>query len=96
MKGIVSLHGTLANPTPADARNIKGNVLVLHGADDPVTSPKQIEDFKEEMKNAGVDMTYVTYSQTRHSLHNTVRRQRQHQGLRLQRTLGEARLDRDG
>ena len=67
VKGIVSLHGTLANPTPADARNIKGNVLVLHGADDPVTSPKQIEDFKEEMKNAGVDMTYVTYSQTRHS-----------------------------
>jgi len=67
VKGIVSLHGTLANPTPADARNIKGHVLVLHGADDPVTPPKQIEDFKEEMKNAGVDMTYVTYSQTRHS-----------------------------
>lgn len=66
VKGIVSLHGTLENPTPADARNIKGSVLVLHGADDPVTSPKQVEDFKEEMKRAGVDMTYVTYSQTRH------------------------------
>ena len=67
VKGIVSLHGTLANPTPADAKNIKGSVLILHGADDPVTSPKQIEDFKEEMKAAGIDMTYVTYSQTRHS-----------------------------
>jgi dienelactone hydrolase len=67
VKGIVSLHGTLANPTPDDAKNIKGKVLVLHGADDPVTPPKQIANFNEEMKNAGVDMTYVTYSQTRHS-----------------------------
>jgi dienelactone hydrolase len=67
VKDIVSLHGTLANPTPADAKNIKGHVLVLHGADDPVTPPKQIEEFKEEMKSAGVDLTYVSYSQTRHS-----------------------------
>ena len=32
-------HGTLTTPTPDDAKNIKGRVLVMHGADDPVSGP---------------------------------------------------------
>jgi dienelactone hydrolase len=37
--GVVSFHGGLGTPTPADAANIKGRVLVLHGADDPHVPP---------------------------------------------------------
>ncbi len=33
--GVVSFHGGLSTPTPEDAKNIKGKVLALHGADDP-------------------------------------------------------------
>ena len=33
--GIVSFHGGLDSPTPADGKNIKCKVLVCHGADDP-------------------------------------------------------------
>jgi dienelactone hydrolase len=66
-KAIVTFHGSLSNPTPEDAKNIKGKVLVLHGADDRAVGPKEVDAFKEEMKAAGSDLTFVAYSQTVHS-----------------------------
>ena len=36
--GIVSFHGGLDSPTPADGKNIKCKVLICHGADDPLKS----------------------------------------------------------
>ncbi|MFZ4768099.1 MAG: dienelactone hydrolase family protein, partial [Roseimicrobium sp.] len=35
LKGVVSFHGGLSTPTPADARNINCEMLVCHGAADP-------------------------------------------------------------
>lgn len=67
VKAIVSLHGSLSNPTPEDAKNIKGKVLVLHGADDPAVPVKEVDTFKAEMKDAKVDMQFVAYSGTVHS-----------------------------
>jgi dienelactone hydrolase len=67
LKAIVSFHGTLSNPTPADAKNIKAHVLVLHGADDPVVPPAEVEAFNAEMKAANVDLEFVAYSGTVHS-----------------------------
>ncbi len=67
VKALVSLHGSLSNPTPDDAKNIKGKVLVLHGADDPAVPLKDVEAFKADMKAAGTDMQFVAYSQTVHS-----------------------------
>ena len=66
-KAIVTFHGALSNPTAADAKNIKAKVLVLHGADDPAVKPQEVDTFKEEMKQAGADLTFVAYSQTVHS-----------------------------
>jgi dienelactone hydrolase len=66
-KAIVTFHGSLSNPTAADAKNIKAKVLVLHGADDPAVGPKEVDAFKAEMKEAGTDLTFVAYSQTVHS-----------------------------
>jgi dienelactone hydrolase len=67
LKAIVSFHGTLSNPTPADAKNIKAHVLVLHGADDPVVPPPEVEAFNAEMKAAKVDLEFVAYSGPVHS-----------------------------
>ena len=67
VKAIVSFHGALSNPTPADAKNIKAHVLVLHGADDPAVPPKEVDAFKAEMKDAGTDLQFVAYSGTVHS-----------------------------
>ncbi len=70
LKGVVSFHGGLATPTPADARNIKGKVLVLHGADDLFEQPSEIAAFQEEMRQASVDWQMVYYGSAVHSFTN--------------------------
>ncbi|MCC6157060.1 MAG: dienelactone hydrolase family protein [Deltaproteobacteria bacterium] len=59
--GVVSFHGTLNNPTPADARNIQGKVLVLHGEADPFVKADEVAAFKKEMDDAGVTYTFIGY-----------------------------------
>jgi dienelactone hydrolase len=54
-------HAGLNTPTPADAKNIKGPVLVMHGADDPYVNADEVDAFKKEMKDAGVKLTFVAY-----------------------------------
>ena len=66
VKALVTFHGELSNPTPADAKNIKGHVLVLHGTDDPAVPPEEVAAFRKEMKDAGTDFTFVSYSGTKH------------------------------
>jgi len=61
VKGVVSFHGGLDSPTPADGKNIKGKVLALHGADDPFVPAKDLAAFEQEMKDAGVDFKLVQY-----------------------------------
>jgi dienelactone hydrolase len=67
VKGVVTFHGSLNNPAPADAKNIKGKVLVLHGADDPFVKQEEVKGFMDEMRAAGVDWTLVQYSDAVHS-----------------------------
>lgn len=66
LSGVVSFHGGLSSPNPADAKNIKAKVLVLHGADDPHVMP-EVPDFQEEMRKAGVDWEFVSYGGAVHS-----------------------------
>ena len=68
--GVVSFHGNLDTPNPADAKNIRAKVLVLHGADDTYVPPAQVDGFKQEMTQAGVDWQLVSYSGTVHSFTN--------------------------
>ncbi|SEI13914.1 dienelactone hydrolase family protein [Pseudomonas asplenii] len=67
LKAAVSFHGTLDTPTPADANNIKGAVLVLHGASDPLVPREQLPAFEEEMNAAGVDWQLLSYGGAVHS-----------------------------
>lgn len=67
IKGIVSFHGGLDSPTPADGKNIKGKVLILHGADDPFVKAPDIAAFEQEMKDAKVDYKLVSYPGAVHS-----------------------------
>jgi dienelactone hydrolase len=68
--GAVSFHGNLDTPNPADAKNIQAKILVLHGADDPLVPPAQVDGFQQEMTPAGVDWQLVSYSGTVHSFTN--------------------------
>jgi dienelactone hydrolase len=63
----VSFHGTLDTPNPADAKNIKGSVLVLDGAIDPFVPREQLTAFAKEMIDAQVDWALTSYGGAAHS-----------------------------
>lgn len=70
VKGTVSFHGGLATPAPQDARNIKGKVLALHGADDPFVKADEVAAFQDEMRKAGVDWQINIYGGAVHGFTN--------------------------
>lgn len=67
LKGFVSFHGNLDTPDPSLAKNIKGKILVLHGAIDPNVKPESIKSFHDEMEAASVDYQFISYSGAVHS-----------------------------
>jgi dienelactone hydrolase len=67
VKGVVSFHGGLGAPNPTDAKNIKGKVLALHGADDPFVPAEEVLAFQKEMRDAKVDWQLVAYGNAVHS-----------------------------
>ena len=70
LTGTVIFHGSLNTPNPQDAKNIKGKVLALIGAEDPYIPSTEIANFEDEMRNANVDWELVKYSGTVHSFTN--------------------------
>jgi dienelactone hydrolase len=70
LAGVVSFHGSLETPHPEQAKNIKGKVLVLHGADDAVVTQDEVRAFMEEMKQAGVDWRLTQFGGAVHSFTN--------------------------
>lgn len=68
--GVVSFHGNLDTPNPADAKNIKAKVLVLHGADDPIVPQDQVAAFEKEMREAAVDWQLIAYGGAVHGFTN--------------------------
>jgi len=67
LNGVVSFHGGLDSPTPADGRNIKCKVLACHGADDPFEAPKDFAAFQNEMRDNHVDWQLIEYGGAVHS-----------------------------
>ena len=67
IKGVVSFHGGLDSPTPADGKNIKARVLALHGADDPYVKAEDLAAFEQEMRDNQIDWELVKYGNTVHS-----------------------------
>jgi dienelactone hydrolase len=70
LAGVVSFHGGLDTPNPGDAKDIKGSVLVLHGADDPFQPREKVEAYQDEMEKAGVDWQMNIYGGAQHSFTN--------------------------
>ncbi|HLX94810.1 MAG TPA: dienelactone hydrolase family protein [Verrucomicrobiae bacterium] len=67
LNGVVSFHGGLDAPNPDDGKNIKCKVLVLHGADDPFSSPQDIAALENEMRRGGVDWQLVKFGGAVHA-----------------------------
>ena len=66
LKGVVGVHSGLS-PSSGEARNIRGKVLTLIGADDPLIPPQARLAFETEMREAGVDWQMTLYGGVGHS-----------------------------
>ena len=69
IKGIVSFHGGLGNPSPADDKNIKAKLLVCQGGADKFTLG-DVPAFKKSLKDAKVDFKFVSYPGAVHGFTN--------------------------
>ncbi|MBC7531305.1 MAG: dienelactone hydrolase family protein [Oligoflexus sp.] len=67
LKGVMSFHGGLDSPTPADGKNIKAHVIAFHGADDPYNKPEDVAAFEKEMRDSKVDWQLVKFGNAVHS-----------------------------
>lgn len=65
VKGFVTFHGGLTSSN--DDKNIKGQVLVLHGAIDPFVPAQAVEGFLKGMNEAKVNYQMISYSGAVHS-----------------------------
>ncbi|MEM8609375.1 MAG: dienelactone hydrolase family protein [Myxococcota bacterium] len=70
LDGVVSFHGNLATQAPAKKGAVKSKVLVLHGAEDPLVPPEQVDGFKHEMESAEVDYQFIAYPGAKHAFTN--------------------------
>ena len=70
LAGVVSFHGNLDTPEPKDAERIRAKVLVCHGAADPYVPEEQVDAFRGEMDDAGVDWQMIFYGGAVHSFTN--------------------------
>lgn len=76
VKGVVSFHGILgekhggvtAEVPPTE--KLKGSILVLHGAEDPLVTWDDIKNFTEEMTQAGADWEFDMYGKAVHAFTN--------------------------
>ncbi len=68
---VVSMHGNLGTSMPAQSAAVKARVLVVHGADDPI-SPKSDRDALEaEMRAAGAHWTLLAFGGVHHGFTDT-------------------------
>lgn len=70
LQGVVSYHGSLATEQPAQAGAVQAKIAVFTGAADPMIPSEQVEAFKAEMAQAGVDYSVVSYPGVKHSFTN--------------------------
>ena len=67
LAGVVSFHGSLSNPNPANAKKIKGRALIMHGALVPFVPSEEVAAFQKEMNEAGADYQFIAYSGAVHA-----------------------------
>ena len=70
LKGVVSFHGLLSKPEELANHPIHAKILVLHGYDDPMVKPEQVNEFCQEMTAANVDWQVHMYGHTQHAFAN--------------------------
>jgi dienelactone hydrolase len=66
LRGVVSLHGILTAPMPAQPKTVVAKILVLHGDSDPVAPLNELTAFQDEMRAAEANWEIHIYGDARH------------------------------
>jgi dienelactone hydrolase len=64
--GMVAVHGSFRNFTPGAAKNMKGRVLILHGAEDTSAPLTEVDLVLKELRAAKIDFEYQLFSGATH------------------------------
>ena len=68
--GVVSFHGLFAPPGNTEGNTIRARVLALHGWDDPMATPDNVQALADEMSTMGADWQLHAYGNTMHAFTN--------------------------
>jgi dienelactone hydrolase len=68
--GMISVHGSFRNFSPEAAKNIKGRVLIEHGAEDEVAPLPEVNTLIDQLRAAKVNWQLDLYSGTSHGFTN--------------------------
>jgi dienelactone hydrolase len=68
--GAVSFHGSLPTDSVNNPKQVKAELLVLNGGDDPFVPEEQSEAFKKAMDNANIEYEFINYPGAVHSFTN--------------------------
>jgi dienelactone hydrolase len=70
LAGVVSFHGSLPAATPEQAKHVKAQILVCHGALDTFVSEAQAQKFRDSLKDAAAPWQMIYYAGAKHSFTN--------------------------
>jgi dienelactone hydrolase len=65
--GFISVHGSFRDFAPEAAKNIKGRVLILHGAEDPVAPLEEVNALVGQLRAAKINWQLEVYSGAQHA-----------------------------
>src|SRR5258708_10523871 len=68
--GMISVHGSFRNFSPEAAKNSKGPVLILHGAEDPRAPLEEVNTLISHLRAAKVNWQLEVYSGSQHAFTN--------------------------
>ncbi|MGH7241974.1 MAG: dienelactone hydrolase family protein [Phycisphaerales bacterium] len=72
LQAVVAFHAsTFTASKPEENKQIKGTVLICHGAEDGFVPAGEVDKFQAQMKEAGVDFVLVSFSGAVHSFTNS-------------------------
>ena len=70
VRAVVSFHGALDTPAPAEKGKVMASVLVCHGAEDELVPHAHLNAFLDEMAAAEVDCQTIAYTGAKHAFTN--------------------------
>jgi dienelactone hydrolase len=70
LDAVATFHGAIGAEHPAEKGMIKGRILIMTGADDPMVTKDVVVAVENELKNAGAKYQVITYPGARHSFTN--------------------------